>query len=103
MLAKHRISISDFYVALRQRNVVAVREVECVFIEANGSFSVYLQKEVRETKLENRGVLLQVPAYKALCQDWDERHICEKEGKEEDGARCKGCDDIQNELASDTC
>jgi len=103
LIARHRISMSDFYVALRQRNVIAVREVECVFIEANGSFSVYLQKEVREVRLEDRGVLLQVPAYKALCLDWDERHICEKEGGKGGGAKCEGCDEHQNEVASDAC
>lgn len=104
VLTTHRISLCDFYTALRQKNVLSVKDVECVFIEANGSFSIYLKSQVQDVPLADRGVLLQVPGYKALCDDAEERHVCEdKEGGIGGGPRCEGCDEVQNKLARDAC
>ncbi|KAK6000634.1 hypothetical protein QM012_003359 [Aureobasidium pullulans] len=97
VMVRHRICLGDFYASLRQKNILDVEELECVFIEANGSFSIYTRKQVGMGR--KVGVLLQVPSYKALCDDADER-IVESNGQKEES---KDCDDQQNELAYNAC
>ncbi|THZ01950.1 hypothetical protein D6C77_04285 [Aureobasidium pullulans] len=72
--------------------------VECVFIEANGSFSIYTRKEVGTC--EKVGVLMQVPGYKALCEDADTRIDALDDDKRKSEGRC---DDEQNDVAGDAC
>ncbi|CAD0107919.1 unnamed protein product [Aureobasidium uvarum] len=97
VMVRHRICLGDFYTSLRQKNILDVSEIECVFIEANGSFSIYTRKQVGNCKEVD--VLLQVPSYKALCEDAEQRVQKNDGGKE--GKDC--CDDQQNDLASEAC
>ncbi|KAH0160911.1 hypothetical protein KCU67_g6547, partial [Aureobasidium melanogenum] len=97
VMVRHRICLGDFYASLRQKNILDVSELECVFIEANGSFSIYTRKQVGTSKKVD--VLMQVPSYKALC-DGADRRIVEDGGKKEG---LKDCDDQQNDLAYDAC
>jgi uncharacterized membrane protein YcaP (DUF421 family) len=97
VMSRHRICLGDLYAFLRQKNILDLSEIECVFIEANGSFTIYTRAQVGDCKKVD--VLLQVPSYKALCDDADERMVENKEGK--DGV--KNCDDRQNDLAGDAC
>lgn len=97
VMVRHRICLGDFYASLRQKNILDISELECVFIEANGSFSIYTRKQVGTCQKVD--VLMQVPSYKALCDDADER-ILENNGHKEES---KNCDDQQNDLAYDAC
>lgn len=98
VMAAHRISLGDFYASLRQKNILDISQVECVFIEANGSFSIYTRKEVGTC--EKVGVLMQVPGYKALCEDADTRIDALDDDKRKSEGRC---DDEQNDVAGDAC
>ncbi|THX12446.1 hypothetical protein D6D13_04190 [Aureobasidium pullulans] len=98
LMAAHRISLGDFYASLRQKNILDISQVECVFIEANGSFSIYTRKEVGTC--EKVGVLMQVPGYKALCDDADTRIDALDDDKRKTEGRC---DDEQNDVAGDAC
>lgn len=66
-MAKHRISQSDIYSALRQHGILNIKLVEAIIIEANGEFSIFEIEAVRDCKCEP-SALLNVPAYKALCE-----------------------------------
>jgi len=97
VMSRHRICLGDLYAFLRQKNILDLSEIECVFIDANGSFTIYTREQVGARKKVD--VLLQVPSYKALCDDADERIVEETEGK----VGLKDCDDHQNKLAGDAC
>jgi uncharacterized membrane protein YcaP (DUF421 family) len=99
IMSVHRISSGDLYVALRQNNILSVKQVECVFIEANGSFSIYTKAQIGDAK--DLDVLMQVPGYKALCEDAASRDV---PGDEKDmHVAGGGCDDEQNRVAGHAC
>lgn len=66
-MSKHRISESDIYSALRQHGVLNIKQVEAIIIEANGTFSIFEMDALKDCKFEP-SALLNVPAYKALCE-----------------------------------
>ncbi|THX72977.1 hypothetical protein D6D04_08780 [Aureobasidium pullulans] len=89
------LSSPPIIIAFRGR---LLSKVECVFIKANGSFSIYTRKEVGTC--EKVGVLMQVPGYKALCEDADTRI----DALDDDTRKTEGrCDDEQNDVAGDAC
>lgn len=67
-MAKHRISESDIYGALRQKGLLHIKQVEVVIIEANGAFSIFEMEAVKECKW-GCSALMKVPAYKALYEE----------------------------------
>lgn len=66
-MAKHRISESDVYSALRQQGLLHIKQVEVVIIEANGAFSIFARSAIRDCDWEPSSLMM-VPAYKALCE-----------------------------------
>lgn len=66
-MAKHRISESDIYSALRQKSLLHVDQVEVIIIEANGTFSIFTRESVEKFDREAKA-LMAVPAYRALCE-----------------------------------
>lgn len=98
VMAAHRVCLGDLYASLRQKNILDVSQVECVFIEANGAFSIYTREEVGKCK--KIGVLMQVPSYKALCDDADTKDRAVDDDKSAMEARC---DDEQNSVAIHAC
>lgn len=68
VMRKHRISHMDINAALRQRGVLNICQVEFGIIEPNGTISIFMMKAISDVEVEP-GVLMAVPAYKALCED----------------------------------
>lgn len=67
IMKKHRICQSDIYGAMRQHCILHIEQIEVVIIEANGSLSLFTQECVEQCAWDAEA-LMQVPAYKALCE-----------------------------------
>lgn len=104
VMSSHRVSQSDLYAALRQRGILSVDEIECVFVEANGSFSIYMASQVKGVPEDGRDVLMQVPGYRLLCEDAEARGV-DGTGDGKKCGRCESheCDHQQNEVAGEAC
>lgn len=108
VMKSHRIAHSDLNGALRQQGIVNISQVECAIIEPTGKFSVFTKKQLREFDGEPT-VLLDIPAYAALCEDAEQRNHRNSANGDDDAKsgstrdRASTCDDAQNRVAGDAC
>ena len=70
IMKKHRISPDNVYASLRSHGVVSLSQVECVFIEPNGSISTFTMNALQDANV-TPDVLLCVPEYAMMCQEED--------------------------------